>query len=103
MKQVNLLPLARPSNSNFPICQQFLQVAFRLLQARDVRSNPIEFLLCQLEDSVTWSPTGVTSLQNLSEFRQREADAKCPLNYLDSFDGTLLVDSIPRGTSLRFG
>ena len=95
MQQVNLLPLACPSKSNFPIRQHPLQIAFRPPEGRNIGRDAGEFLLGECKDTLARSVTSVAGLQNLGELRQREADAKCPLNYLDSFDGTRRIDSIP--------
>lgn len=95
MEEMNFLPSTRPSYSTFPICQHLLQVAFRLPQSRDVRSNSEEFLLCEFKDPLARSITSVTSFQDFGQFRQCKPDAKCPLNDANPIDCTLGIDSIP--------
>jgi hypothetical protein len=68
MEEMGLLSFARSSNSTLPVCQHFLQRPFGMLQGRNVRSDPNEFLLCEFKDSLAWSTTSVTGLQDFSEF-----------------------------------
>lgn len=103
MEEMSLLSCARSLNSTLPIRQHSLQRSFGMLQGRNVRSNLNELLLRQFKDPLARSTTSVTSFQDIREFRQREPDAKCPLNDTNSFDRTLGIDPITRSTphSLR--
>jgi hypothetical protein len=74
-----------------------------MLQGRNVCSNPDELLLRQFKDSLARSTTSVTSFQDFSEFRQRKADPKCPLNDVNPLNRALGIYPITRRTphSLR--
>jgi hypothetical protein len=99
MEEMSLLPLARSSNPTLPIRQHFLQRPLGPLQGCNVRFDPNELLLCEFKDSLARSTTSVTSFQDLGEFRQREADTKCPLNDMDPLDSTPGINPITGSAS----
>jgi hypothetical protein len=68
MEQVSLLPFACPLNSTLPIRQHALQVAFSLLQSRNIGSDPSEFLSCEFKDSLARGTTSVTGFQDFGKF-----------------------------------
>jgi hypothetical protein len=98
MEEMSFLSFTRSLNSTLPIRQHPLQRPFGMLQGRNVLSNPNELLLCQFKDPLTRSTTSVASFQNLREFGQRESDVKCPLNDVNSFDGTSGINPVARST-----
>jgi hypothetical protein len=59
-------------------------------------------LPCEIQDPLAWSTASIPRLENVSEFRECEADAECALHNANSLECSFCINPIARGRAPRF-